>query len=341
MKLDGADKAGLYTDFKDLNQLKSAENRNDPESLKRVAKEFEQLFMNMMMQSMRKANESFGEDNFTNSKETRFFQDMLDNQLTLEMSKDKGIGIAEVLVRQLSGLQSKQSSSSDQPDLSSIPTIDSLRQMLAEADVGRKDIPPGVTKVNAADEARREQTAQTQIPRAIVSSAQSREELPDSFESPEEFVAAFAPLANRAAEELGVEPRVLVAQAALETGWGKFISKSEDGNSSYNLFNIKADERWDGDSVNIRTLEYRDGVAQRERASFRSYESYNDSFDDYVEFLKSSPRYEQALSQANDPQAYLGGLQDAGYATDPHYADKVYEISQRPLMLAVNDIKTN
>lgn len=341
MKLDATDKTGLYTDFSDLNKLKSAENRNDPEALKRVAKEFEQLFMNMMMQSMRKANESFGEDNFTNSKETRFFQDMLDNQLTLEMGKNDGIGIAEILVRQLSGRQGRDVTAKEVEQLSQLPAMDSLRQMLAEAEAGKKEVPPGITKVNAADEAKRDHLAQTQIPRAVVSSAQSREELPESFESPEEFVAAFAPLANRAAEALGVEPRVLVAQAALETGWGKFISKSEDGSSSYNLFNIKADGRWGGDSVNISTLEYRDGVAQRERASFRSYDSYNDSFDDYVEFLKSSPRYEQALTQASDSQAYLGGLQDAGYATDPHYAEKVYEISQRPLMLAVNDIKTN
>src|SRR5690606_4844092 len=113
------------------------------------------------------------------------------------------------------------------------------------------------------------------------------------FESPTEFAAAMLPMAEKAAARLGVDPHYLVAQAALETGWGKSIIREKDGSSSHNLFGIKTHGQWQGDSANVLTSEYRGGVKQQERASFRSYESYEQSFNDYVDFLQSNGRYEQ------------------------------------------------
>ena len=102
-----------------------------------------------------------------------------------------------------------------------------------------------------------------------------------------------------------------------------------DGNSSHNLFNIKADRRWDGESVAKSTLEYRDGVAAKEVARFRAYESFEASFDDYVNFLQSNPRYAEALRRTDDPKQFVRALQDAGYATDPAYARKIGNILDR------------
>jgi flagellar protein FlgJ len=165
------------------------------------------------------------------------------------------------------------------------------------------------------------------------------EPLPARFESPEEFVSSLLPLATDIATELGVDPKVLLAQAALETGWGKHIIK-DGSESTNNLFNIKADKRWDGDRAQVNTLEYRDGLAQQEKAQFRSYDSYEQSFRDYADFLKNSPRYQQALEVAADPRQYLQQLQAAGYATDPAYADKITTIFEsRVLAMGLNTPK--
>lgn len=146
------------------------------------------------------------------------------------------------------------------------------------------------------------------------------------FDSPAAFVQTLLPLAEEAAQALGVDPRVLVAQAALETGWGRSIIRDSQGNSSHNLFNIKAHNGWEGGSVTVQTLEYRDGLPQPEYAQFRAYDSLEEGFDDYVRFIQENPRYAQAREQAGDPQAYLQALQRAGYATDPEYAAKIERI---------------
>ncbi|MCK5386743.1 MAG: flagellar assembly peptidoglycan hydrolase FlgJ, partial [Gammaproteobacteria bacterium] len=168
----------------------------------------------------------------------------------------------------------------------------------------------------------------------------SRFELPElkpitdktQFNSPEEFTQHILPYAQKAAKELGVSPLVLVSQAALETGWGKAVTRHQDGSSSFNLFNIKADNRWDGDRVIKSTLEYDNGLAKYEKASFRSYDSYADSFDDYVDFLRTNSRYGHALRNQGNDKLFIQDLHKAGYATDPNYADKVLNILQRDSM---------
>ncbi len=149
------------------------------------------------------------------------------------------------------------------------------------------------------------------------------------FNSPDEFIQTMRPHAERAAREIGVDPDLLIAQAALETGWGKKVIRHPDGSNSHNLFGIKASHGWKGDSVNVGSLEYRNGVVRKEVSAFRSYSSFTESFKDYVEFIKTQPRYENAINQAGNRKAYIRGLQSAGYATDPNYANKIMNILER------------
>ena len=151
----------------------------------------------------------------------------------------------------------------------------------------------------------------------------------------DEFVRELWPAASRAGAELGVDPELLIAQAALETGWGRAIVHDGQGRSSHNLFGIKADSRWSGSRISVKSLEYEGGVAVRARAHFRSYDSFDQSFDDYAAFVRTSPRYGDALRQASDPQAYMHALQAAGYATDPHYAAKVLHIYDRRIAASI------
>ena len=144
--------------------------------------------------------------------------------------------------------------------------------------------------------------------------------------SAEDFVRQLHPYAEQAAKELGVEPKVLLAQAALETGWGRSLIKNSDGSNSFNLFNIKADKSWQGKQAQVSTLEFEQGIAKKVNAGFRSYASFQESFQDYVDFIKNNPRYGDALKQAGNGERYLHELQRAGYATDPNYANKVMSI---------------
>ncbi|MBP8185451.1 MAG: flagellar assembly peptidoglycan hydrolase FlgJ, partial [Pseudomonas sp.] len=149
-----------------------------------------------------------------------------------------------------------------------------------------------------------------------------------AFKSPEEFVATMLPMAQAAAEKIGVDPRYLVAQAALETGWGKSIIRQQDGSSSHNLFGIKAAD-WQGESARVLTTEYVNGQPTKESASFRAYGSFEQSFNDYVSFLQNNQRYDNALDAAANPKTFVRELQRAGYATDPQYANKVAQIAKQ------------
>ena len=160
------------------------------------------------------------------------------------------------------------------------------------------------------------------------------------YTSPAAFIKDIWPHAQQAAQQLGVDPQVLVAQAALETGWGRGIMRSPDGRSSNNLFGIKAGGDWQSDTVTKTTLEYRDGVAVKERASFRAYDSMAASFQDYVEFLQKNPRYKDALMHVGDPQKFSDALQQAGYATDPRYAEKIGKVlGGDTLVSALSELK--
>jgi flagellar protein FlgJ len=326
----------LYTDLAELQKLKSQSKGSEGESLRLAAEQFEQLFLNMLLRSMRDANEAFGKDNFMNSSQTKFYQGMFDNQIAMEVSSAQGVGLSDVLVRQLSHSAGQEMSGAeelkplDMKARQMNSAIDQAASIAASALLAKaegQENPPGIT---LTDE--QKSTVQEVFEKRLNGAESVASNLPERFETPEEFVEKLLPLADKVSGELGVDPRVLLAQAALETGWGKYMVRSTDGMNSNNLFNIKADTRWQGDSAQVSTLEYKDGVAQKERAFFRSYDSYEDSFRDYVDFLKASPRYRLALDSAADPYDYVQQLQEAGYATDPEYAEKIKNIFDGELL---------
>ncbi len=150
-----------------------------------------------------------------------------------------------------------------------------------------------------------------------------------AFTDSDAFVATMLPMAEQAARRIGVDPRYLVAQAALETGWGKSVMRNSDGSSSHNLFGIKATGSWQGEQARAITSEFRDGQFVKETAAFRSYDSYQDSFHDLVTLLQSNARYQGALDAADNPEQFARELQKAGYATDPGYAKKIISIAQQ------------
>lgn len=310
--------ADVYTDFQGLSQLRAEAGNNDKETLRKVAGQFEALFIQMMLKSMRDA--SLGEG-LMDSEQVKTYQSMFDQQLALDLSKRNSLGLADMMVRQLS--RNDETAAVADPDAAvAAPTgaLPATRAYLQQK---------ALTETAAAEDGERQQAAHA---------AAARDDWKP--QSPEAFVHDLWPHAQRAAAELGTRPDVLIAQAALETGWGQHMIRHQDGGSSYNLFGIKADYRWQGEQAVTETVEYRDGIVRRERAAFRSYDSLADSFDDYVQFLKASPRYRQALEQAGDAAAYTGALADAGYATDPEYSSKINRIMDgSQLRGAVSDIK--
>jgi len=356
MKTDPSQHAQLYTELSEMQKLRQQAKNNDPAALQAVAEQFEQLFMNMLMKSMRDANASFSEDSYFNSPQVKFYQDMADNQMTKELAENDGIGLAEILVRQLGGKIDPRMSDEEDKRLKPLSeserlinrTVDTAANMAASAILGQ-------AQANAAAIAKQQgevttqtvtktapvesTTATTTEPAATTLADQTPKavQLPARFESPEQFVQSLLPLAESVAKDLGVDPKVLLAQAALETGWGRYLVQKQEGGSSHNLFNIKADSRWSGDRAQVGTVEFRDGVAQKERAAFRVYDSYEQSFRDYADFLINSPRYKGALEQAADPYRYLSGLQDAGYATDPEYAEKISRIFDGDVLAGVSN----
>ena len=152
------------------------------------------------------------------------------------------------------------------------------------------------------------------------------------FVSPTDFVQTIYPHAKAAAKELGIDPKVLVAQAAHETNWGKRIPKIKNGGSSYNIFGMKTATTKSPNKVIIQTKEYRKGKLVREKAGFRVYQDYQEAFNDYIGMLKRSSRYQTAVKKAHLPYEFLAALQKSGYATDPAYAKKIYAVYQSSII---------
>ena len=283
--------APVYNDFSGLKRLEAGAREKSPEATREAARQFEAIFVKMMLKSMREAGSVLAEDR------DRTYDDMFDDQIALELTQRKGIGLADLLVRQLGGAVAEDSAPLDQ---------DLMKQRIAsraEASPVADDAPPA-------------------------SPVPGREDFRPA--SPENFLRKIWPLAREAGERLGVDPTAIAAQATLETGWGKRLIRDGEGVSGNNLFGIKADHRWDGERVGVRTLEYADGIARREHAQFRAYPDLQSGFRDYVEFLTRNPRYEAATSGGLSAGEYAESLQRAGYATDPNYANKIREIIASP-----------
>lgn len=295
-----------YADFQGFSDLRRLAREDSPEAADTAARQFEALFIQMMLKSMRDAAPV---DSGMDGHQMKFYRDMFDQQIALEMSQGEGIGLRTSLLREL------HPSAVSGPE-AAVDTIMPMRRFS-----GRTMEAPPVGSVPGI-----ERSSDPVLPTT-------------RFGSPEEFVRSLWPHAEKAATALGVAPEVLLAQSALETGWGRHMIGGPDGANSFNLFGIKADTRWAGPTANVRTLEYVDGIPERQNASFRSYSSPAESFSDYVDFLRSNPRYREALAKAPDPEGYLRGLQAAGYATDPNYADKILDIMNRGILREVADLK--
>ena len=289
-----------YTDFQGLTKLRIDAKADEQAALHTVAEQFEGIFMGMMLKSMRDA--SIGDQLFDSNAQNTFM-DMYDKELVGSMAQEGGIGLADVIVRQLSRTPASNAVSA-KPEEQPFNYDDFVVRT-----------PPPLTPATSAP---------------VIEAKPARTQ----FESPEQFVKELWPLAKQTAKELGVDPKALISQAALETGWGSRISQGGDGQSSYNLFNIKADRRWQGESVTISTLEYQGGIPVQQKAAFRAYDSYEASFKDYAAFISNSPRYGEAMAKAGDAEAYVEALQQGGYATDPNYANKIKDIMQRDLFQA-------
>jgi flagellar protein FlgJ len=295
MAIGGADLTSKFAlDVQGVNQLKLDAKQASPEALKQAAQQFEALFMNMLMKSMRDATP---QDGMFDNDQTRMYTSMLDQQMSQRMAT-RGIGLADVMVRQLSRTLAIPADSAEAmpyalpaaQGLPLNPQVPTTLQPEPAAAVRNGDAPPGA---------------------------------PAHVEA---FVQRLLPHAQVASATTGIPAQFMVGQAALETGWGRAEIRGADGQNSHNLFGIKAGNGWKGRTVDIVTTEYVGGKPQKQVDTFRAYDSYADAFRDYANLLRANPRYQNVIAQGQDAAGFAQGLQQAGYATDPNYAQKLMSV---------------
>ncbi len=366
--------SGAFTDLNRLAQLKG-QDRDSPENIKKVAQEFEALFVNQMLKSMRLANQAIADkDSPFSSQTVAQYQEMYDQQLSVHLSRNNGgLGLASVLERQLSktasglgrknpftevgdsaaaAMQSGARQAGAAPARRVALHSGSVARIPSSVDHSRSDAPllnrrrlalpgrlaqritAGITPAAAASQAatrsspwhqgmtRARSDDRPAISTTVTATVSAQGIGKTRFASRDDFIATLLPMAEAAARRIGVDPRYLVAQAALETGWGQHMPSN-----SNNLFGIKA-YGWEGLSETAMTREYLNGQPVTEKARFRVYDSYEQSFHDYVSFLQGNSRYQEALNTNGDSGQFMQALQAAGYATDPHYARKVNQIAR-------------
>lgn len=315
----------LAIDAKSIDDLHLMAKQNPDEALQKAAQQFEGLFMHMLLKSMREATPK---DGLFDSQQTQFFTQMYDQQLAQHIST-KGIGIADMMVQQLTRANNsiKPETSISQTDaiLSTINSInnsslvtdghpnDKSRQLWPNAQVSSNVTSMPANKFNSP------------IDELMAAAQMGSTQLNKSFSHSTDFIDKLLPHARAVSQSTGIPPHFMLAQAALESGWGKHEIRHADNSPSYNLFGIKAGANWKGDVVETVTTEYINGVPQKMVEKFRAYSSYAEGFNDYAKLLSDNPRYAKVL-ESNDAAAFANGLQRAGYATDPMYADKLIRI---------------
>lgn len=275
MAIPGTDLGSLAIDSQSLDKLRLQAKQTPDQALKAAAKQFESVFLNMMLKSMRDATP---QDGVFDSEQTKMFTGMLDQQLAQSMAS-RGVGLAEVMVKQLSRHQSAASA-------------------------------PGVKTPSATMSSAAMSPTASAVPSAYKADVQQA------------FIDKLRVPAEQASRSTGVPAHLILGQAALESGWGKREIKMADGSTSHNLFGIKAGKDWNGKVAEVTTTEYHNGVASKQVERFRAYGSYAESFQDYARLLGDNPRYAGVMQQG-DAKAFAVALQQSGYATDPHYADKL------------------
>jgi flagellar protein FlgJ len=310
--------ANVYTELSSLKALKGQLKSGDQDAIEKVAKQFEAIFLQMMLSGMRKTIQV--DDEYSNDK--AMYYDLFDKQVAMNLSEKGGIGLARIMMSQsgmeISGADKAKPVNATQAVQSSIRQT-SMPPVQSEKTVnGQERVNNTVTTAV--------QTESANVRMAAIDKTDEQEKAAVKFGSPVEFMRTVWNVARDVIVESGFDPKVVIAQAALETGWGKHIMQTAKGQSSFNLFGIKSGNQWSGKEVVANTLEYKDGVMYKAREGFRSYDSIRESVSDYIGFLKGNQRYQQALEQLQNPEAYMKELQKAGYATDPQYANKVLKI---------------
>jgi flagellar protein FlgJ len=322
----------FYLNFQQFNKLKIEARGQSEAAASAVAQQFEGLFVQQMLAAMRSASNV---NSVEDSSYMDFYQEMYDKQLAQTIAGQERLGISKLILQHMPDNRAggvdktvpldpevslKFEKPSTRPDVIKVNSevAASAAPLVADVEIAASEAPSAAT-----------------LPAGVVVSrivdddfaeVAGIERVNSRWQNPHNFIVDILPQARSAAKSLGVSAELLLAQAALETGWGKHTMKLDDGRSSNNLFGIKAGPGWQGNSLHKTSLEYQDGVLQHRQSSFRTYATPAQSLTDYVDFLRTNPRYQRALQQAGDDQAFIREVHQAGYATDPAYADKVISI---------------
>ena len=288
-------------DVQGFDGLRAKAAASPQQGVQMAAKQFDATFITMMLKSMRDATP---QDGPLDSRDGAQFTSMMDEQMAQQMS-NKGIGVADAMLKQLmnnSGMQT------------------------GEAGEGNS------AALNALAKAYGNAQANGSLASGVGYSRNSALTPPlrgDGTTNVDAFVDKLAASAQAASETTGVPARFIIGQAALESGWGKREILKANGETSHNVFGIKATKDWTGKTVSTVTTEYRNGRPERVVEKFRAYDSYDEAMADYAQMLKGNPRYAQVLNGSHDAAGFAVGMQRAGYATDPHYAKKLMSIMSR------------
>ncbi len=294
-------------DTQSLAGLKKGLRTDDPQALKAAAQQFEAIFLQMMMKSMRAASP---QDSVFDSDQSRFYQELLDSQLSQVMAAKGGTGLAAVIERQLSGGGLGTPAEYE----GGLPLIPPSRSFPLSPGQRGLPLPEDGVQHPMPLESSPVRPSVSSVGPAVTAESQAQG-----------FASNLWPQAVVASQTTGIPPQFLIAHAALESGWGKSEPRFVDGRQSHNLFGIKAGSNWHGETVESVTTEYVNGVAERRVERFRAYASYAEGFEDYARLLAQSPRY-AAVVGSQDASSFARGLQRAGYATDPAYASKLMRV---------------
>lgn len=299
-------------DVNSLAALRRQVKDGDPKALKAAAQQFEALFLQMVLKSMRDATPREG---LFDSEQSRMYESLLDQQMVQVLgAKSGGTGLAAMIEKQL-----LRQNSEPQPLDGPVPLLPADPSFRLPRDGIRTPLPIRDSQRDAAPVLRTLPLSSLAADPAVMGDGAS----PSA--AVREFATRLWPAAADASRATGIPAHFMVAQAALETGWGKSEPRRADGGQSFNVFGIKAGRNWQGPVAEATTTEYVDGVAQKQIERFRAYGSYAEAFRDYAGLLTGNPRYAGVLG-TQDATSFARGLQRAGYATDPMYAAKLERI---------------
>jgi flagellar protein FlgJ len=320
----------LAIDAKGLSSLKRSARDQSPEAIRGVAKQFEAIFLGMMLKSMRDAMPSNGP---LDNEQSRTFTTMLDQQLTQNLV-GKGVGLSEMLVKQLTKLQvgvsDQNAIQNNATGLQSAnsSTVANSASMITRGFSGTPSelMPIFSGQMLSRSLAKISNYTQTQHFKVDPRTWSKDSSNGSGGNHISEFASRMMPFAEKVSARTGIPAIFMVAQAALESGWGRSELKFQNGAPSYNLFGIKASGNWTGRTVDAMTTEFIDGEYVKRVEKFRAYDSYADSFKDFTDLMRNNARYSNVLRHLHDPISYSQAMGKSGYATDPHYGAKLQSV---------------